>query len=81
MAYNKLRKLLGMKPKADKTTSEKGITTVTDYFPTFRSKRWQNTGKTARSFPYPATAKAKSAKKPIISLTAGRLSACILTAF
>ena len=65
MAYNKLRKLLGMKPKADKTTSEKGITTV----------------KTARSFPYPATAKAKSAKKPIISLTAGRLSACILTAF
>lgn len=38
MAYNKLRKLLGMKPKADKTTSEKGITTVTDYFPDFSVK-------------------------------------------
>ena len=38
MAYNKLRKLLGMKPKADKTTSEKGVTTVTDYFPDFSVK-------------------------------------------
>lgn len=38
MAHNKLRKFLRMKPKADKTTDAKGITTITDYFPDFSVK-------------------------------------------
>lgn len=81
MAYNKLRKLLGMKPKADKTTSEKGITTVTDYFPDFSVKEVAEYREDGSQLSVSRYSKGQISEKPIISLMAGRLSACIPTAF